>query len=377
MSGVIDGGIIRSVEVHPLRLRLREPFAVTSGARDHIDTVLVRVTTIGGSVGWGEASPDTAVTGETVGASIDALRGPIAKAVIGCAVDDLESVAASVALVAPSCPAARAAIDIALHDLAARHSGAPLWRWLAASSGVAERSRSSQPVLRISRVVAMADPAEMAAVARRHVDAGFSTVKVKVGEPLHWERDVERVAAVRAAVGDGVGIKVDVNEGWRVSEVATAALEAMRQSRPLYVEQPVDRRDLDGLAEVRRRVPGIPIMADESVRGVDDVCRLVDLGAADLVNLKLMRIGGLADAVRAHAIATDAGLGVQIGTMIESSVASAAGLHLAAASAGVDLVEMGGPLMLAEDVADVAGWYHGELVTVPDRPGLGITPHLL
>ncbi|MBS1837993.1 MAG: dipeptide epimerase, partial [Actinobacteria bacterium] len=159
-------------------------------------------------------------------------------------------------------------------------------------------------------------------------------------------------------------------------EVAAAALEEMRPSCPLYVEQPVDRRDLEGLAEVRRRVPGIPIMADESVAGIEDLRRLVDLGAADLVNLKVMRIGGLGEAIRAHAVAADAGIGVQVGTMIESSVASAAGLHLAAALDGVQLVEMGGPLMLAEDVADAAGWYRGERVTVPERPGLGITPHL-
>lgn len=377
MSAGSSGSAVRSVEVVPLQLPLREPFAVTSGARDHIDTVLVRVTTIDGSVGWGEASPDEAVTGETMDAAVGALRGPIAEAVTGLDAGDPGAVLVVLDAVAPSCPAARAAIDIATHDLAARRAGIPLWRWLVASLGTAAGVSLHAPTLRVSRVVAMADPAEMAAVARRHVAAGFSTVKVKVGEPLHWERDVERVAAVRAAVGGGVGIKVDVNEGWRVPDIAVAALERMRPSSPLYVEQPIDRRDIDGLVEVRRRVPGVPIMADEAVRCVDDVRRVADLGAADLVNLKLMRLGGLSAAASAHAVASAAGIGVQIGTMIESSIASAAGLHVAAALAGVRFVEMGGPLMLAEDVADVASWYHGERVTVPDRPGLGITPHLL
>lgn len=365
---------IGSVEVLPQRLRLREPFAVAYATIEHVQTVLVRLTADDGTVGWGEATPDEHVTGETFERSLAALRDRLAPAVVGLGVDDVDGVVAVIDEVAPATPAARAAIDVAVHDAAAQRAGLPLWRFLERRIVAAGGVRSTKDHLLISRVVGKLDPDAMAVAAAAHVAAGFSTVKLKVGEARDWELDVERVAAVRAAVGPDVGIKVDANQGWRVPDVAVAAMSAMRASEPRYVEQPVDRLDLEGLAEVRRRVPGVTVMADEAVAAEVDVERVVDLGAADLVNLKLMKTGGLTHAVRADAMCAAAGIGTQVGTMVESSVASAAGLHLAMALANVATVEMGGPLMIADDPGDLVRCYDGERIVLPtDRPGLGIT----
>ncbi|UDY35397.1 mandelate racemase/muconate lactonizing enzyme family protein [Dermatobacter hominis] len=362
------GSEVRSLEVFPLRLRLREPFAVAYATVEHSETVLVRLTTEDGLVGWGEATPDEHVTGETYADSLRALREVLAPAVVGEDVERPATIIDHLDRLAPAAPAARAAVDIAVHDALARRLDLPLWRLLERSVG----RPSGKDHLQISRVVSMLAPGEMAEVALRHVAAGFSTVKLKVGEPDEWELDVARVAAVRAAVGPDVGIKVDANQGWRVPDVAVAAMTAMAASRPMYVEQPVDRHDLEGLAEVRRRVPDVAIMADEAVCDERDVARVVDLRAADLVNLKLMKTGGLVHAIRADAIAARAGIATQVGTMVESSVASAAGLHLAMALRNVGTVEMGGPLMIADDVGDLARCYDGERITLTERPGLGI-----
>lgn len=373
--------IVESVDVLPLRLRLNAPFVVAGGRRTHIETVLVRLRADDGSIGWGEAAPDEEVTGESVAESERVLRDLVAPEMVGLDLSDPDATEAFVDGCAPTAPAARAAVDIAVHDLIARRGGVPLWRYLVGvASGEAAFDDGSAPPLSISRVVSMAAPADMAAAARRHVEAGVSTVKLKVGGPQGWSLDVERVAAVRAAVGPDVGIKVDVNQGWPTVDVAVAALERIARSRPLFVEQPIDRRDLEGLAEMRRRVPEVRVMADEAVRGADDVDRIVGLGAADLVNLKIMRIGGLR-ATLAAAERAAAGIGVQIGTMLESSVGSAAGLHLAAAlsslaDGALAGVEMGGPLMLAEDVSDLALCYDGETVALPTGPGLGVDPVL-
>lgn len=382
-----SGGSIRSVEVVLLRLRLRAPFAVTSGIRDHIDTVLLRVVTADGTVGWGEATPDESVTGETLAVSTAVLRGVLSDALVHVDVDDPSAAGRILDAAAPRCPAARAAADVAVHDAASRRAGLPLWAYLAERSGAggspdgstsgeaAPGTASLHPAeLRVSRVVSMQTPAQMAADAARHVASGFTTVKLKVGEPVDWRRDVERVAAVRAEVGPDVGIKVDANEGWVTTDVAGPAMVAMAASRPLFVEQPLRRDDVEGLAELRRQVPSVPVMADEAAASVADVQRLADLGAADLVNLKLMRLGGVREVVRADAVAAAAGIRTQIGTMIESSVASAAGLHVAKALDNVAHVEMGGPMMLAQDPGDLLRCYRGELVVLPDRPGLGITP---
>jgi L-alanine-DL-glutamate epimerase-like enolase superfamily enzyme len=129
--------------------------------------------------------------------------------------------------------------------------------------------------------------------------------------------------------------------------------------------------DLEGLAEVRRQT-GATIMVDEGCHGPRDVLRVTALRAADLVNIKLMKCGGLIGALTLNAIAETAGIVAQVGTMVESSIASAAGLQLALALANVRTVEMGGPLMLAEDLGDVRAWYDRDRITVPDRPGLGI-----
>jgi L-alanine-DL-glutamate epimerase-like enolase superfamily enzyme len=217
----------------------------------------------------------------------------------------------------------------------------------------------------------MAAPEAMAAAATRHVAAGFQTVKVKVGDAQDPELDVDRVAAVREAVGPKIGIKVDVNQGWRAPGVAIAAIRAMAPSHPAYIEQPVLWWDLEGLAEVRRQT-GATIMVDEGCHGPRDMLRAVGLRAADLVNIKLMKTGGILNALALNAIAETAGIAAQVGTMVESAIASAAGLHTAIALANVRTVEMGGPLMLAEDVGDVREWYRHDTVTVPDAPGLGI-----
>jgi L-alanine-DL-glutamate epimerase-like enolase superfamily enzyme len=168
-----------------------------------------------------------------------------------------------------------------------------------------------------------------------------------------------------------VAIKVDVNQGWQTPGVAIAAIRAMAPSAPTYVEQPVAAWDLEGLADVRRQT-GATIMVDEGVHGPRDMQRVVATRAADLVNIKLMKTGGLLNAIKLNAIAETAGIAAQVGTMVESSIASAAGLHLATALGNVRTVEMGGPNMLREDIGDLRDCYAPGRIVLGDRPGLGV-----
>jgi L-alanine-DL-glutamate epimerase-like enolase superfamily enzyme len=353
---------IRSVEIFPIRLALHEPFVVAYATQEDIPTVLVRIATDEGAVGWGEATPDPNVTGETYWSTVAVLEHDLAPAVIGMDARDREAIVRAMDARVDGGPAAKAAIDIAVHDLVAKAAGVPLWALLGGRS---------KPHLTISRVVSIKAPEAMAADALRHVADGFETVKLKVGEPVHWRRDVERVAAVREAIGPGVGIKVDVNQGWGTPGNAIPAIREMLASRPDYIEQPVDQHDIAALAEVRRAT-GATIMADECVHGVREMQRVVELRAADLVNIKLMKTGGLYTAMRVNAIAEAAGIAGQVGTMVESSIASAAGLHFAMAHANVRTVEMGGPLMIAGDIGNLRRCYNRNRITLPDGPGLGV-----
>jgi L-Ala-D/L-Glu epimerase len=351
------------IDIYPVRLPLHEPFVISYATYPDVPTILVRVETEDGAVGWGEATPDPNVTGETFWGTAETIRRDLAPVLIGHDARDREMATHLLDRKVEGCPAAKAALDIALHDLVGHACGLPVWALLGGRSKL---------TLQISRVVSMKTPEEMAADAKTHVAAGFSTVKVKVGDGANPTLDVVRIAAVREAVGPTIGIKVDVNQGWQTSGVAIGTIRASMPSQPAYIEQPIKWWDLEGLAEVRRQT-GVRIMIDEGCHGPREMQRIVALRAADLVNIKLMKCGGLVNAVKLNAIAETAGIVAQVGTMVESSIASAAGLHLSTALANVQTVEMGGPLMLSEEIGDAGTWYDRDRITVPDLPGLGIS----
>lgn len=354
---------ITGVEVIPIRLPLVEPFVISYGTFPNVESVLVRLETDAGVTGWGEGTPDPIVTGETFDGVAATVRA-LAPALVGRDPRDRSALLHELDLRVSGNPSAKAAIDIALHDAVARAAGLPLWALL---GGRAKEH------LTISRVVSLKSPEAMARDAERHVENGFATVKLKVGVADDVRTDIRRVAAVREAVGPEIGIKIDVNQGWKTAGTAIQGARGVAAFFPDYVEQPVDARDLEGLADVRR-ASGVPIMADEAIHDQRDVLRAVRLRACDLVNIKLMKTGGLLNALALNAIAETAGYVCQVGTMVESSIASAAGLHLALALRNVQTVEMGGPIMLADDIGPLIRHYHGDRVTVPDGPGLGLDP---
>ena len=174
--------IISSIEVIPVRLPLREPFVVAYASYPDTLSVLVRIRTRDGAEGWGEATPDPNVTGETWGGTAETLRRDLAPALIGCDARNREAALNALDARVEGVPAAKAALDIALHDLVARAAGMPLWQLLGG------RAREA---LQISRVISMGEPAAMAAAATRHVADGFRTVKVKVGDSADPHLDAQ------------------------------------------------------------------------------------------------------------------------------------------------------------------------------------------
>lgn len=362
MSAGVPPLTIQQVDLWAVRLPLYEPFIISYATYPDVSTIIVRLRTTDGLEGWGEATPDPNVTGETYGGTFETLRRDLLPALPGRDARDREAVLLALDARVDQAPAAKAAIDIALHDLVGQASGLPLWALLGGRS---------KPHLEISRVVSMKTPAEMASDAVRHVDAGFTTIKLKVGEGARYRRDAERIAAVRAAIGPDIGLKIDINQGWQTPGIAIAAIRASIDAAPDYYEQPVALWDIDGLAEVRRQTGAI-IMADEAVHGPREMLRIVTTRAADLVNIKLMKTGGLHRALHLNAIAETAGIRAQVGTMVESSIASAAGLHLAMALENVRTIEMGGPNMISHDIGNLRQYYSTNRIDLPDTPGLGI-----
>lgn len=352
---------IISIEIIPIELPLIEPFIISYGSVANVESVLVRMTDRAGNVGWGEGTPDETVTGENLATLQHDLTEIGAPGMLGFDARRRDRAMAELERLLPQRPTARCAIDIALHDLAGRKAGIPVWALLG----------GSKSTLQISRVVSMREPERMAADALRHIGDGFTTVKLKVGQKDDVALDIERVRQVRAAVGPDIGIKIDVNQGWVDAETAVPAMIALQEFAPDYIEQPVSQRDLEGLARARKQ-SGVRTMVDEACHSPADMLKIVQLGAADLVNIKLMKTGGLYPALAVDAIAQAAGIASQVGTMVESSIASAAGLHVAASRGNIKTVEMGGPIMLAEDIGNVRDWYEARTISIPNTPGLGI-----
>ena len=363
LPSVVPALKIAAIDLWAVRLPLHEPFVIAYGTAVDVPTVIVRIATADGHVGWGEGAPDQIVTGETWGGTVETLRRDLLPYVIGLDARDRAGVMHRMESLVGHTPTAKAAIDIALHDLVARAAGLPLWALLGGQA---------RPHLEISRVVSMKDPDAMAADALRHVANGFRIVKLKVGDGENPRRDVARIAAVREAIGWDIGLKVDANQGWKTPGVAIQAIRGVAAHAPDYIEQPVLQWDIEGLAEVRRQTGAI-IMADEACHGPREMLRIAQLRAADLVNIKLMKTGGLLGALAVNAIAETAGIRAQVGTMVESSIASAAGLHLAMALENVRTVEMGGPLMIAEEIGDLRACYDRNRITLRDAPGLGVS----
>ncbi|QQE75395.1 dipeptide epimerase [Brevibacillus composti] len=349
---------IRSVDIYAIALPLIRPFIISYDSFHEMPTILVRLETEEGIVGYGEATPDEHVTGETYWSTIEVLKHHLGPAVLGEHPFALERIHAKMNQKVKGVPAAKAAIDIACHDLMGKLAGQPLYRLL---GGPAHEE------LVIPYVMSILPPDVMAEEAKAAVADGYRTLKLKVGTDV--PTDVARVRAVRQAVGPDIRLRVDVNQGWGYAAETLGALGQLADCHIDWIEQPVHADDLDGMADIRRQT-AIPVMVDEGLLGDKEMRQIIQKNAADWINIKLMKCGGLYPAVRLIHQAEMAGIRTQIGSMVESAVATAAGAHLSLAKKNVWSNEMVGPRMFADDVADFP--IAGDRIRLSESPGLGI-----
>lgn len=343
-----------------LSVPLHTPFVTALRSTTATETLVVRVSDSDGVTGFGEAPQVWRVTGESLAGAEACVAGPLTAAIAGGYSDDLAELCRRVADAVPGNFGAKSAVDVALHDLAARRLGVSLPRFL------------GTVVHRVPTDVTLAasDAASLGETAEKRVADGFTVLKLKVG--TSGSEDVDRVRAARERVGPDVTLRLDANQGWDRRQ-AVRTIRAMEDAGLAVelVEQPVPAHDLDGLAWVTDRV-NTPILADEAVYGVRDLVELIRRRAADLVNVKLAKCGGLSTARTMLSLAGAYGVEALIGSMMESPIGVGAAASLAAAHGG----------RLVDDL-DAAWWaaaspvrgglsYDGASVVLPDSPGLGI-----
>lgn len=349
---------ITRVTAWPIRLSLTEPYTIAYETVTSTTNVFVRIETDGRHVGYGCAAPDLEVTGETADVVLEVLDGVAAPAL--CREDPLRT-ALLLERLRPELrtrPSAMAAIDMALHDLLGRVCGLPLWRVL---GGFRDRIETSVTI----GILPEGDTLERA---EYWVRMGFRCLKLKGGRDV--EDDITRVLKVRERLGDRIELRFDANQGYSVEE-AVRFVGATKPAQLALLEQPTPKGQPDLLGRVARSA-AIPVMADESLMGLRDAFRLARDDLADMVNVKLMKVGGLAEALQINAVARAAGLEVMVGCMDETELAIAAGLHYALARPNVIYADLDGHLALEDDPTRGSLILRDGELCASELPGLGL-----
>lgn len=351
---------ITDIRLGMISVPLRVPFKTALRSVDSVEDVIVEIHTDTGAVGYGEAPPTGVITGDTTGAIIGAVRDHMTKTLVGRDVDDFEDLMIALNNCILKNTSAKAAVDMALWDLYGQLYKIPVYKLM----GGAKKSITTDITISVN------EPDEMVRDALNAIERGYDCLKVKVGKES--EKDIARLSAIRQAVPKETLIRIDANQGWSPKE-AVRILNGM-QERGLdieFVEQPVKAHDFEGLKYVTER-SYVPVLADESVFSPEDALKIMQMGAADLVNIKLMKCGGLYNALKIASAAEVYGVECMIGCMLEAKISVNAAVHLACAKQIITKIDLDGPVLCSEDPIIGGAVFDERTITVSDEPGLGI-----
>ena len=371
---------IERIEIFVTELPVRVQRIFSSGAYDTGPPtqilgkpVLVKIFAEG-VVGFGQIRPITPghFLADTTQGMVATIKEIYGKNLIGKSIFDIEAANEMFDLRLAGKPCARAALDIALHDAVGKVLNVPIHKLIGGAS---------QPRIPLEWSVSLANDVQtIVNEAKRAVDEfGIKVLCIKAADYRGWKQDVKHFEAVRKAVGDDVVIGIDPNTGWSVAD-SLLAIHAMRQYELGYIEQPIDRRDLAGLAEIRRQAMGIPVMADEALFTVQDAFALAEARAVDAFCIKLYKLGGFTPARKIAGIAQGANIQLNCGGLaVQCQLEAAASAHyyasypakrmMGAAEFVMGLNTIGpDPIVPVTDFVVTDGH-----VNVPTGPGLGIT----
>lgn len=351
---------IKAIQVGSLSLPLAHPFKTALRTVDRLEDIVVRVVGENGLEGYGEAPPTAVITGDTKGSILCAIQDFIAPAIVGMDLEDLGAVMEKLNSCMVHNTTPKAAVDMALYDLWAKTQGKPLYQLL----GGAKQSFETDITISVNPVE------EMVRDSLEAVGRGFTTLKIKVGK--EGTADVARISAIRQAVGPGIKLRVDANQGWSAAQ-SVAIIKTM-EDKGLgieLVEQPVPALDIAGLKYVTGQVD-TPILADEAVFSPTDAANIIAIRAADYINIKLMKTGGIWNALKICELAKQHGVQCMIGCMLESQVSVAAAAHLCASQEVITMADLDGPSLCATEPFPGGPVFDGPTISMSGDPGIGV-----
>lgn len=350
---------IEDIQLGHISIPLKKPFKTALRTVNSVEDIVIKVVTDTGHTGFGEAPPTAVITGDTTGSITDAVEGYIKKQIVGLDIENLEEIMLRIDKALVKNTSAKAAVDIAIYDLFGQLHKAPLYKLLGGY-----RDKITTDI-----TISVNEPEQMAKDSMEAAKLGYETLKIKVGKDS--ETDMKRMKAIRAAVGYDINLRIDANQGWKPKE-AIMVLRRMEDAglNIEFVEQPVIAHDFDGLKYVTDNV-SIPVLADESVFSPADAIKIMQMRAADYVNIKLMKTGGIHNALKICSMAEVYGVECMIGCMLESKISVTAAVHLAAAKSIITKIDLDGPVLCSEDPIVGGAIFKDFEITLDNSPGLG------
>lgn len=359
MKGMVRIMTIKDILIGEIQVPLKKPFKTALRTVESIDDIVIKIITDTEHIGYGEAPPTAVITGDTKGSIMTAINDYIKPALLGMDIKQMDEIFQRLHSCIVKNTSAKAAVDMAIYDLYAKNCQMPLYQLLGGSKEEIETdiTISVNPI------------SEMVADSLEAIQRGYRILKVKVGK--EGLKDVSRIAAIREAVGPEIKIRVDANQGWNAKQ-AVAIISAMEEKNLAIelVEQPVPAHDFNGLKYVTDCV-ATPILADESVFSAKDAIRIIEHQAADLINIKLMKTGGIYEALKICSIAEIYGIECMIGCMLESKISVSAAVHLAAAKGIITKVDLDGPSLCKEDPFPGGPEFMENIIRMNQNPGIG------
>jgi L-alanine-DL-glutamate epimerase-like enolase superfamily enzyme len=348
--------VINSVDVYRFSIPM-VPFTIATGTLAHAQNVFIRVHTDAGFYGVGECSAFPMIVGETQDTCL-ALARDFAHLWKGQNALDIEARLQQLHSAIAGNGTIKSAFDMALYDIAAKHAGLPLYKYLGG-----ERREVESDI-----TIGIATPEVMAQKATDFKASGANILKVKLGKGA--KTDVERIKQIRGAVGPDMVIRVDANQGWSYDE-AVFALQAIAQYDIEFCEQPMRTWYNDSLPALMKLSP-VKIMADESVYNHHDARMQIESGSCHYVNIKMAKAGGINEAIKIHDTAAERGIPCMMGGMLESRIALSSKLHFVYASPNIKFYDMD-TCMLGHLADPVTGGvtYHGYKLSISNAIGIG------
>jgi len=333
-----------------------EPFVIATEVSYYTQNIFIRIHTDKGITGMGECSAFPMLVGETQNTCFEVAKD-FARISLGKDPLDIEARMQELHDYIAFNSTIKSAWDMALHDIAAKHAGLPLYKYLG----------GMRKTIMTDLTIGIDTPESMQQTAREFVADGVKIIKVKLGK--NGETDVERIKLIREAIGPNIKLRVDANQGWHFEE-ALATLQALDQYDIQYCEQPI-KHQFDALLPNLRKLSPIKIMADESVFDHYDAIRLIEANAVDYINIKLAKSGGLLEAKKIADEAGKRGIACMMGGMLESRLGLTAKVHFAMANDNIIFYDLDTCLLgQLEDPVIGGARYNNYYLEISDEPGI-------